>query len=119
MTKTITLPFPPKECGSNARGHTKHLSRIRKKYKEDCLWVLKQTNLKAPETEIINIHYEFYTPTKAHHDDDNLISRIKYGRDAIADTLGINDNCFRTQVDHIGHDPEKAGYVVVTLEEVE
>lgn len=52
-------------------------------------------------------------------DDDNLVASFKPARDEIAKFLGIDDRRFRVGEIVQDRDPNKGGYTVVTLREVE
>ncbi len=48
-------------------------------------------------------------------DDDNVITRMKYARDGIAEALGINDRIMRIGAIRPHHDKGRAGTVTVTV----
>lgn len=91
----LTLPWPPKELSPNARIHWAAKSKAVKAYKAACYMACKVAGIKAPETlGKLHLWIDFHPPSNRRIDDDNCLSRLKSGRDGIADYLGVDDKIF-------------------------
>ncbi len=110
----LLLPWPPKECSPNARGHWSKKSRAAKKYRADCHLLCKQAGLAMPEGRALLV-LEFVPPDKRRRDDDNLLACFKSGRDGLADALGIDDARFVTML-RISEETTKGGAVRVRIQ---
>jgi len=114
MKLTIKLPWPPKECSPNARGHWSKRAKAAKAYRNECAyealaWGAHKLNL--PDGPI-GLELAFYPPDRRKRDDDNIIASFKAGRDGLADALGIDDNRFLA-IYRV--DKQTGGFVVVTI----
>lgn len=96
MTKSVLLPFPPKELNPNARIHWAKKSKIAKKYRNDCCLLCKQAGLNVDDLDVLHVFITFYPPNARSRDDDNLIAAFKNARDGIADAIGVDDKHFKT-----------------------
>lgn len=117
-TKTITLPWPPKELNPNRlrRLHWASRSKHMAAYKEACYWLTKKASLNCPEKPLLKV--AFYPPTRARRDVDNCLASIKSGIDGIAAALGIDDSLLKNYHIALMNEAVKGGKVVVTLGEV-
>ena len=116
----IDLPYPPPMLNPNRNKgrHWATISKARKRYRRDCLFLIRpqirQKGLTAPDTPLIRLRVEFRPPIgEPSPDDDNIISAFKVGRDALAEAFGIDDKRFRT--DPVIGSPAKNGAVLVSL----
>ncbi len=108
----VTLPWPPKELSPNHRGHWKPIWQKQKQYKEDC-WVLcKAAGIKRPEGDRITVTMRFYPPTRHARDQDNMVASMKFGLDALAAAMGVDDKLFDIKIEV---SPECGGKVEVTV----
>lgn len=83
-------------------------ARLFKKYKQDCLWLMKS---QKPEKNMA-FSITFYPPTKAKRDRDNLIAAFKAGQDAIATYWEVDDSNFIIQYNPLGNSV-KGGCVII------
>lgn len=92
----IELPWPNSILGHNNKGRTHWRSKqpAKLKYKEDC-HIIALANKLPPVDGNISLTITFHPPSNHAHDLDNLLSKIKYGLDSLAETWGINDRRFR------------------------
>jgi len=110
---TFDLDWPPKELSPNARGHWSKKAKAAKRYRADCNALCRQARPEVPEGKVV-LELEFFRPDRRSYDDDNLIARMKSGRDGIADALGIDDKRFITR-HSISEEVVKGGKVRVRL----
>ncbi len=111
----IELPWPPKELSPNARVHWAKLSHIKKKYKNDCMWICKGKRI-PPSTHnyvFLLLNIKFCPPDKRLRDSDNCIASFKAGQDGLAEALGVNDKIFNNTYEF--GPPTKHGKVEVTI----
>ena len=118
----LSFPWPPKELSPNARVHWATKAKAAKKYKSDCYWLCRfkqldhgayicrpRPNLK----KMPRLTVSFHPPSKRRADIDNMFSSYKYGLDAIAEFLGIDDSQFTYTLSKA--DPVKHGSVRVVI----
>ena len=92
---TVILPWPPKACSPNARGHWSKLASARKSYRNDC-WVTSiHQGGKRIAAERLDVAITFVPPDKRRRDMDNMLSSCKAGLDGLADCLGVDDSKWR------------------------
>ena len=105
---TVELPWPPKKCNPNARGHWAPRAKAKSDYRKAC-WALVRSaiNRNGWDLQALQAHAEqggkgsvalfvdFFPPDRRHRDDDNCAAAFKAGRDGLADALGIDDRAFR------------------------
>lgn len=112
----VILPFPPVELSPNWRGHWSDKSPVTKTYRRLCWALALEAKLKVPDYAQadgpIFVQIDFFPPSRASRDDDNVPASFKAGRDGIADALRTDDARFRTTP--ILH-TETRSCVVVTL----
>lgn len=95
MITELTLPWPPTILSPNARPHWAVKAKAVKAYRASCYIVCKESKLVAPDTDgKLHLWIDFHPPSNRRIDDDNCLSRLKPGRDGIADYLGIDDRMF-------------------------
>jgi crossover junction endodeoxyribonuclease RusA len=120
----IELPWPPKELSPNARGHWGKAEAARKKFKADCWTATKDFLMKHSGQYVylqqgkLPINIMFHQPDRRERDADNLMARMKYGFDGIAEALGVNDKIFRPVTYDIADEPVKHGKVIVRVEKL-
>lgn len=91
----LTLPWPPNELSPNARVHWSVKAKAVKSYRNACYLACRLANLVAPTTDgNLHLWIDFHPPSNRRIDDDNCLSRLKSGRDGIADYLGVDDRIF-------------------------
>lgn len=112
MSHEVTLPWPPTQLSPNARVHWAKRSKIAKQYRADCYLLTRAANVQAPEGKIA-FGMVFCPPDRRHYDDDNLVARMKHGRDGVAEALGVDDRNFATTFS-VG-EPVRGGAVRVTV----
>lgn len=112
----VIVPFPPVELSPNWRGHWSKKSPVTKAYRRLCWALALEAGLKVPAYAAggaqIVVRLDFFPPTRASRDDDNIPASFKAGRDGIADALKCDDARFRT-VPVLRAEPRSC--VVVTL----
>lgn len=106
----IELPFPPSILNPNRRAHWAVKAKAFKKYKNDCLWMLKAQ--KPPQSRTFKM--TFHPPSKRRYDRDNLIGAAKALQDALATYWGIDDSEFEITYGPIG-EPVKGGKVLIAI----
>ena len=95
MTNEITLPWPKKELGSNARICWQAKARHTKVARKLAFYTAKEAGLVAPETDgKLHLWIDFYRNIYNEPDCDGMLSRCKAYLDGIADALNVNDNRF-------------------------
>lgn len=105
----IVLPWPSSALSPNARGHRLSEAAAAKKARLDAFFATKASKVAAGT----RLHFIFQPPIFRHHDDDNLIGRVKAYRDGIADAWKVNDRSFRVTCE-IGP-VRKGGLVIVQV----
>ena len=95
MTNEITLPWPPKELGSNFRGCWQKKSRYTKIARKLAFYEAKLAGLEAPVTGgKLHLWIDFYRKIKNHPDCDGMLSRCKAYIDGISDAVCVDDSRF-------------------------
>ena len=115
QVQSFSLPWPPAALSPNFTGKLKDKISAKKSYKHDSWAVLLEQKVRKMSDDRITIEYKFFPPTNHAHDDDNLIGRMKSGRDQIARHIGVDDKVFRTAEPVIMPSQGKPGRVQVTL----
>jgi crossover junction endodeoxyribonuclease RusA len=115
MSATLELPWPPAKLSPNgSHGNFYAKAAAAKKYRADSLILLRSQNV--PKLFVdgpVHLSLTFCPPTKRLSDLDNLLARTKQGIDALAERLGVNDQCFEYTLRR--GDPVKAGKVLVAV----
>lgn len=111
---SYVLPWPPKTLSPNARSHWRRKAEAAKKYKGDCIALLRSQGLKSINAKTAIIGILFCPPDNRRRDPDNMIASFKYGIDAISHVTGIDDSKFFLTFNPPG-DVQKPGCVHVTL----
>lgn len=106
----VNFPWPPRELSPNARVHWAKKAKAAKQYKADCMWIMKAAK---PKTFNMELQITFEPPTKRRMDLDNMLSSFKYGIDAIAESLGVDDSKFRITISR--DEATKNGNVLVLI----
>lgn len=112
----FSVPFPPNELSPNQGGANKFkIHRIKKQYRRD-VWVsLLEQKIRQMGDDLIGFEMTFYPPANYHYDDDNLVGRMKAGRDEIARFIGVDDKSFRLGKPVIAGKEPPLGRVAITL----
>ncbi len=112
----VILPFPPVELSPNWRGHWSTHSSAAREYRRMCWALARQAKLRVPDYARggaadggpipasgsaavggpIYVRLDFFPPSRAKRDDDNVPASFKAGRDGVADALACDDARFRT-----------------------
>lgn len=92
---SLILPWPPRECSPNWRGHWASRAAAVKRYRAHCWALAKEARLRIDWEGDVHLWLDFVPPDKRARDDDNIIASFKGGRDGLADALGIDDKRFR------------------------
>lgn len=110
----VNLPWFPRECSPNARVHWSKLAEMKKRYREACYLLTKESvgNPCLPDTGDIHITIEFFPPAKHRYDLDNLLASIKSGLDGVAQALKVDDSRFTLT---ICKKPEIRGMIRLTI----
>lgn len=111
-TRSVTLPWPPKELTPNARrrNHWRVTQRFTHQYRHDCHWLTKAERVRG-----VILSVTFRPPDRRKRDDDGMIGAFKAGRDGVADALHCDDHAFRPSY-HFA-EPIKGGAVIVEIGE--
>lgn len=112
----VILPFPPVELSPNWRGHWSTHSSAAREYRRMCWALALDAKLRVPDyargvaadggpipasnSEAVGgpiyVRLDFFPPSRARRDDDNVPASFKAGRDGVADALACDDARFRT-----------------------
>ena len=96
----VILPFPPVELSPNWRGHWSAHSSAAREYRRTCWALALAARLRVPDYAAdggpITVRLDFFPPSRAKRDDDNVPASFKAGRDGVADALRCDDARFRT-----------------------
>jgi len=119
----VILPFPPVELSPNWRGHWSAHSSAAREYRRACWALALEAKLRVPDYAgaggtipasssaavgrkdasssaavggPIYVRLDFFPPSRAKRDDDNVPASFKAGRDGVADALACDDARFRT-----------------------
>lgn len=116
--KEIVLSWPAPALSPNARFHWGKKASAVKAYRREGWYAALEAGVKVQfeKSQKYTLFYDFYPPANYRYDDDNLIGRMKAGRDGIADALQVDDRNFKA--DGKLHPSDGKGRVVVTLKEV-
>ena len=100
----IRCPFPPTELRPNFRDKN-HWGKWRPKakaYGRDVWYLCMEQNIHKVEWPQSDIHltYTFYAPKGCRWDQDAMESAFKWGQDAIAKTMRVDDKHFRAKKEH-------------------
>ena len=115
MSNSVRLPWPPKELSPNYSGSFRGKLRAKKSYRQACWAAALEAKLTAPSSSMIAFKVEFFPPDRRSRDDDNLIARMKHGRDGVALAVRVDDKRFRT-VPTFHDEVVRGGEIIVTLE---
>lgn len=111
---SVQLPWPPAALKPNgSHGHWSTKSSAAKKYKADCLVLARAAGIK-PIDGAMALRIEFAPPDKRRRDLDNMLSTFKYGIDAVAEAMGVDDSLFDLRLCRVP--PVKHGAVTVLVE---
>lgn len=109
----ITLPWPPASLSPNgSHGHFHARRRAANEYRGECLKLLNDQSV--PKLYVdgpVMLDLTFCPPTKRLSDLDNLLARTKQGIDALAEVMGVDDQCFEFTLRR--GEPRKNGAVLV------
>ena len=117
ISMALVLSWPPAQLTPNSRCHWAQKARVAKRARGEA-YVLARAYLSENHiifnpkaVEKISIEYTFTPPDRRARDDDNLIAAMKPYRDGIAQALGMDDNCFRTQEAAFASVPRRPAFV--------
>ena len=110
MSGAIELPWPPKELLPNARVHFRKKNALAQAYKGYCILLTPKS---IPDGTHLSI--TFNPPDKRRRDLDGMLSSFKWGIDAIASVLCVDDYVFSLSLKR--GEPVKGGRVVVEIGE--
>ncbi|KZY05251.1 MULTISPECIES: hypothetical protein [unclassified Sulfitobacter] len=113
--QSFSVPFPPALLSPNSRAHWGAINKAKKAYQRAVWAVMKEQKVRRMEDASITIEMTFYPPANYAYDDDNLIARMKYGRDTIASVIGVDDRIFRQAIPIISSAEPPHGRVQITL----
>ena len=117
--QSFSVPWPPAPLSPNSTAKLREKIKAKRAFREAVWAALLEQKVRKMADERITIEYTFFPPTAHAHDDDNLIGRMKYGRDQIARQIGVDDKVFRTAEPVIMPSQGKPGRVQVTLRPVD
>ena len=109
ITSSLTLPWPPRELHPNARVHFAKRSNVARKYKSDCVLLTPKSIADGTHLSIT-----FNPPDNRRRDLDGMLSAFKWGIDAIAQVMGVDDYQFSLSLRRAG--PVKGGAVIVEVQ---
>lgn len=112
MSNTVTLPWPPASLKPNSRKKHLHSTSDRKRYKSTCWALCKAAKM---DGSLTHLDITFRPPSARKFDLDNLLASVKYGLDGMALALGVDDYCWSFSIRRGDKDPEKKGFVQITL----
>lgn len=112
----VELPWPPSALRANSHKHWRSRQTAAKLYKSICLIDLREQGLGKLGLDKLHLTLVFHQPDKRRADLDGHLSAAKWGIDAIAETVGIDDQHFGFTI--LRGEPVKGGKVVATLSEV-
>lgn len=116
---TVEAPWPYVNLSPNTRQNEIRLAIARKKHKAACMQAFMGQGLrrmKLADGVQLNLTMVFTPPVTRTHDDDNLIIRMKAGRDALAAVIGVDDNRFHVQPITILKADRRGAKVTITVE---
>ena len=116
MNYTLFLPFPSKNLSPNKNLHHMALHRLKKKYKNDCMWKAKADGLGAIDADGLRITRTYFPPAAYRYDLDNLDASMKAATDAISAVVGIDDHKFTFGESKIEAPVKPFGMVKIELE---
>jgi hypothetical protein len=120
MTQTVVLPWPPSGLNPNRRrGHWAIADKLRRQYKADCGWSLREQGIRAVAAQTVIAKWEFNPPVfRPKRNVDNAIAASKYALDALADYLGIDDAQIICRWPDGFGDPVKGGCITITIKTI-
>ena len=111
-SKTIILPWPPKELSPNARVHWAKKASAVKSYRKTC-WIMALSHSVVRLESTIRLKVTFSPPDKRSRDLDNCIASVKAMFDGLADAWKVNDRQF--SVEYNMGKPLRRGEVIVEI----
>jgi Holliday junction resolvase RusA-like endonuclease len=93
---SVDLPFPPAELNPNRRNgrHWTSTHDVKKGYRAECLRRTHAAGASKSDADELALSVTFVQPDKRKRDRDNLLAAAKNGLDAVAEALGVDDQCF-------------------------
>ncbi|MBZ9807673.1 hypothetical protein [Mesorhizobium sp. ESP-6-2] len=95
MVMVITLPWPPRECHPNFRGHWSKRAKAAKECRTLGWGLTLAAGIRRNDPDIPNplkVTAVFCPPDNRRRDRDGMLSNIKNYLDGIADVIGIDDS---------------------------
>ena len=89
----LWLPWPPRECSPNWRGHWAVKSRAAKNARHGAYMLAVAAGWHRQTWPGGKLHFwlDFFPPDRRARDDDNLLAAAKNQRDGVAEAIGIDD----------------------------
>jgi crossover junction endodeoxyribonuclease RusA len=108
--REVVLPWPPSALRPNASspGNWRKKANAAKAYKADCILLVPKSICEGTHLAIT-----FFPPDRRRRDLDNMLAAFKWGVDAIASVMGVDDYQFSLSLKR--GDPVKGGLVVVEI----
>ena len=113
--QSFSVPFPPALLSPNDRSHWAKKNAAKKAYQRAVWAMLKEQKVRRMLDDSITLEMTFFPPANYRYDDDNLVARMKYGRDTIASVIGVDDNVFKLAQPIISQAEPPHGRVQITL----
>jgi len=110
----LTLPWPPRDCSPNSRGHWAKTAKAKRAYRTACAWTAKSQGAGKLDAQALHIGLHFIPPSRRHMDLDNMLASAKAGLDGLADVLGVDDSKWTLTISR-APEGEIGGMVKVTV----
>ena len=120
----ILLPWPPRALSPNARVHWATKSRAARDQKNDAALLARAAGydkVEWPAAGRLCVWITGYPADKRRRDADNLLASLKFGIDAIAAVMGVDDSRFvpRPYISEETRRPPVVRIVVTEMPEVD
>ncbi|RYG90131.1 MAG: endodeoxyribonuclease RusA [Alphaproteobacteria bacterium] len=111
----VSLPWPSGKLLPNARspGAWRIKQQAAKAYRADCAIVCRAQGLERVDMDRAHLTIRFCPPDRRRRDLDNMLAAFKHGLDAIAESIGIDDQHFGLTI--LRGEPVKGGTVEVSI----
>lgn len=95
ISKSIRLPFPPKELSPNARLPSAAKAKAKKTYREECFFRAKLQKVGPMSNQLLMVRIVFFPPDKRKRNWDNMLAAAKAGLCGLADAIKVDDSQWR------------------------